>query len=134
MPVDNETIGALRSLFRELAEHEGSRLQHVGRLCGFASKLQGLECCADTESRLHVFVNGAEVFDCTFQDRKDDFRNLLAVMAGFAKELGEASAPAGFSHYKLDCVIKPPPNGEGHAVRLETVNTASEQRFCFSKV
>ena len=134
MPVDNETIEALRSLFRELAEHEGSRLQHVGRLCGFAAKLEGLECRADAECRLHVFVDGAEVFDCTFRDGKGDFRNLLAVMSGFAKELGEASSPAGFSPYKLDCVIKPPANGEGHAVRLETVNTGSEQGFRFSKV
>ena len=132
MPEQTQTIEALRKLFSELAEHNGSRILQVGKLCGIASGLDELECRADLESRLHVIVNGVEVFVCTFRHGKSDFRNLLAVMHGFSKQFVDGSSPAELSPYKLNCVIKSPANGD--AVRLETVNTGSEQRFRFSKV
>jgi hypothetical protein len=129
-----QTTEALRRLFGELAEPKESRIRIVGELCGIASKVDELECRADAESRLHIFVNGSEVFEWTLRHGKSDFRNLLATMYGFGKEFGDSSSGEELSPYKLDCIIKPAADGEGHAVRLETVNTLSGQRFRFSKV
>jgi hypothetical protein len=67
---------------------------------------------------------------------KSNFRNLLAAMCSFATQFADETTTPKLSPYNLDCIIQPPKDaGEGAAmVRLETVNTGGEQRFCFSKI
>ena len=80
-------------------------------------------------------MNGVEAFQCNAHGEKGDFRNLLAVMSGFAQQFAGRTKTPKLSPYNLDCIVHPPKNESGaRQVRLEAVNTRSEQGFYFTKI
>ena len=131
-----DEIEALRKIFADLGVPNRSAIRIAGKLCGIAARVDRLECYCDSDFALHVLLNGVEVFQCNINGGISNFRNLLAVMYSHATQFADNTKSPKLSPYGLDCVITPPKDaGESAAmVRLETVNTGSEQRFCFSKV
>ena len=131
----NLKVQALKGAFDNLRGENRSAIRVVGELWSVATTMDRLECYADEAAKLHVSVDGREVFECTVDGGKSDFRNLLAVMFAFAKQFADHSLAPELSPYKINCIVSLAEfGGQNSFMRLETTNTASEQRFVLSKV
>lgn len=100
-----------------------------------ATTVERLEAYADEVGKIHVIVDGEELFEWGVESARENFRNLLGVMYSFATQFAEDSLSSELSPYRIICVVNPSEfTANPFPLRLETTNTASEQRFVFSKV
>jgi len=131
----SQKIQQIRDIFDSLIGENRSAIRAAGELCSIATTVERLECCSDEAGVFHVLVNETEVFQWTPDGARDNFRNLLAAMFGFAKQFAEHSLAPDLSPYKTNCVVNLSEfGGQNCLLRLETTNTASEQRFALSKI
>lgn len=134
MQNNNQTAQAIKAVFANLSGEDRNVIGVVNDLFRLAITIKRLECYADRAAEVHVIVDGAEAFACRLQDDLGNFRNLLAVMYGFAKQFAQRNLSPELSPYKIDCILNLAEfaDEEDAYLRLETVNTASEQRFVLS--
>src|SRR3974390_1106595 len=92
-------VQEIRALFEEFGTTPRSLMRVATELCQVATTVERLECVADKQERLPVFVAGSWVFDCTVDRGKSKFRSLLAVMFGLAKQFAEHALAPEISPY-----------------------------------
>src|SRR5258708_1321026 len=105
MPNHNQQVQAIKRVLDNLGGENRNVIRVVADLCMIATTVERLECYADSEATLHVLFNGREAFEYGLCGAKSNFRNLLAVMFGFAKQFAVRPLDTELSPYKIDCIL-----------------------------
>ena len=127
-------IELIRALLKSLSSEDRNVIRIARDLCLLSAKLKQVECFADENALLHVVIDGKERFQFSVEGGKGNFRNLLAVMYGFAKQFADRSVECELSPYRVNCVLNLDEfDGEGRVV-LQTRNTTSDQSFLLLRI
>lgn len=129
------TVQRVKDIFESLAGENRSAIRAVAELCNVAVGVERLECFSDETGVFRVYIDEVEKFQWAPDGARDNIRNLLAVMFAFATQYAEQSLSPDISVYKINCIVNVAEFcGKDSFLRLEVVNTASEQHFVLSKV